>query len=140
MQIESENFVTKFQELKKKYGSTNEFKQFEKEHAEDIGWIKFKKKNRLRYSKKNGWNKQFSPIVESVWIKDKKNWNKGLRKFGYYQNVTSGWRLGGWVGSRCLWCGKLITVKKKQNSVLISNTGNYFLKSHSLEKNVMDLI
>ena len=60
MQIESEDFITKFEELKKKYGLTKEFKQFEKDYVCDIEFIKFKKKHRLWYDeKRKEWNKEF---------------------------------------------------------------------------------
>ena len=112
MGIESKDFLTKFEEFKKKYGWTYKFKQFKKKYGFDIEFIKFKKKNGIKHSKKNGWNKQFSPIVKQVWVKDKKQWNKGLRKHGYYKNLTTGWKLGGWVDKKCLWCGLLLTGKQ----------------------------
>ena len=66
MVIKSKDFITKFEELKKKFGSTNEFKQFEKKYALDIKFIKFKQKNKLKYNKKNEWNKLFSPIIAQI--------------------------------------------------------------------------
>lgn len=112
MVIKSKDFIAKFEELKKKFGSTKEFRQFEKKYASDIEFIKFKQKNGLKHSKKNGWNKPFSPMITQVWIKDKKNWHKGLRKFGYYENVMIGWQMGRLKPPTCLWCGKILKGKQ----------------------------
>ena len=136
------NLLSDYEELKRKYGTTDEFKKFEERYGFDIEFLRFKKKNGLKYSKKHGWNKPFSPIIETIWIKDRKNWNKGLRKFGYYQNIMVGWRLGGLPGKRCLWCGKFLTGKqtkfctvepKDKHKKLFSKVINIGKKRHGFD-------
>jgi len=103
-----------FDEMKKKFGDTQKFKDFEEKYEFDINFIKFMKKHRLQYNKITGWNKQFLPIIQSVWIKKKPNWNKELRKHGYYQNIIIGWRMNDHVESffQCKWCGTLLKGKQ----------------------------
>jgi len=95
------NLILEFEELKKKYGHTQEFKDFEKKHSRDIDFIKFKKENGIRWTKKNGWNKPFINNLKTIWIK------KG--KTGHYQNVENGWKLvDNNLSSKCKWCGKIL--------------------------------
>ena len=110
MSLTREETITQFEELKKKFGHTKVFQNFEKEQGENIKFLKFKQKHKLRWSKKTGWNKPFYPIVDMIWISDRKNYNKGLKKYGYYQNIQNGWKLGEDLvnRSRCKWCGKLL--------------------------------
>jgi len=62
----------------------------------------FKKKNRLSYNKKTKlWNKQFTPIIESMRID---------RGYGtYYENYIAGYTLGQSILNRCKYCGKLLS-------------------------------
>lgn len=115
MNLMKKEIIIVFDELKKRFGHTKEFQEFEKKHHESIEFIKFKQKHGLRWSKKSGWNKPFYPTVESIWIKDRKNYNKGLRKYGYYQNIQTGWKLGkddSFV-PKCKWCGKILLEGKR---------------------------
>jgi len=131
MEIELEDFITKYEELRMKYGLTNEFRKCEKEYASDIEFLKFKKKNRLWYDeKKNKWNKEFRSIVKTVWIKDKKNWNKELRKYGYFENYTAGWEMGPISAKKCMFCGKLLTNKQTKFCAVPSHKKRFheFLK------------
>ncbi len=109
-----EKTILKFEELKKKFGHTQVFKDFELSQGQNIDFLKFTVKHRLYYDKKTGWNKQFLPILKMIWIKKKPNWNKALKKHGYYQNVTVGWRIQDGIESlsQCKWCGKLLTGKQ----------------------------
>lgn len=115
MNITKKEIIITYEELKKKFGHTKEFQEFEKKHNENIEFIKFRLKHRLRWSKKSGWNKPFYPIVGSIWIKDRKNYNKGLRKYGYYQNIQTGWKLGKDDSflSKCQWCGRILQEGKR---------------------------
>jgi len=114
MSLTRKQIILEFKELKKKFGQTQEFKDFEEKYGSDINLIKFMEQNKLHYNKKTGWNKQFLPIIKSIWIKKKPNWNKKLRKHGYYQNIITGWRLNDDVESfsQCKWCGKLLIGKQ----------------------------
>lgn len=104
-----------YNELKKRFGHTKEFQKFEKEHHKNIEFIKFRQDNGLEYSKKNGWNKSFSPIIKNIWIPTpKKNWNKGLRKYGYYEHVQVGWELSAdFLEPKCQWCRKFLKNPKQ---------------------------
>jgi hypothetical protein len=109
MDSKHDDFILTFDKLKKEFGHTPEFKLWEKTHSHDIDFLRFKKENRLRYNQKTGWNKPFIPITRLIWIKDKTNWNKGLKKYGYWQNVEAGWKLvNDPDDSKCKWCGKLL--------------------------------
>jgi len=79
-------------------------------NTEPIGFETFKKENRLWYDeKKQKWNKEFRPIIKSIWIKDRKNWNKDLKKYGFFQNYLAGWEMGPLSAKRCNFCGKMLT-------------------------------
>lgn len=115
MNLTKKEIVIAFDELKKRFGHTKEFQKFEKEFHDDIEFIKFTQKNGIRWSKKSGWNKPFYPITKNIWIKDRKNYNKGLRKYGYYQTVNVGWKLGKDSSflPTCQWCGKILPAGKR---------------------------
>lgn len=106
--------IIQFEELKKKFGNTQEFKDLEQKYDNDIKFLKFKQKHKLRWNKKTGWNKPFYPTTKNIWIKDRKNYNKGLRKYGYYQTVQTGWKLGKDASFllKCQWCDKLLQGKE----------------------------
>lgn len=112
-----DDVILQFSELKKKFGDTELFKEFERKHSHDLDFLQFQKDNKLRYNKKTGkWNKPFIGNVKTVWITDKKNWNKDLKKFGYWANVFSGYQLvDNLADFKCKWCGKLLTNKQKSS-------------------------
>jgi len=116
MSLTAKEIIIKFEELKKKFGDTKEFKKYEQDYGHDIDFIKFKVKHKLRWTKKTGWNKPFYTTTKNIWIKDRKNYNKGLRKYGYYQTIQTGWKLGESFenSSRCKWCGKILGGKEKR--------------------------
>jgi len=124
MILTKEEILITYNELKKRFGHTKEFQKFEKEHYKNnIEFIKFRQDNGLRYSKKNGWNKPFINILKTIWIPDRKNYNKGLRKYGYYRNIQTGWRLGNPSKHICLWCGKHL--KGKETKFCFDNNGRH---------------
>lgn len=113
MDFSLEDFLTRYEELKEKFGSSKEFETFEDKYSFEIEFLKFKKKNRLWYDSKNQkWNKEFRPIVKTRWIRDKKNWNKELKKYGYFENYTDGWEMGSVSARKCNYCGKILTNKQ----------------------------
>ncbi len=125
MSLTAKKIIIEFEELKKKFGDTKEFKKYEQDYGNDIDFIKFKLKHKLRWNKKIGWNKPFYTTTKNIWITDKKNYNKGLKKFGYYQTVQTGWKLGKSFENslRCKWCGKLLQGKEKK--FCFKNTGRH---------------
>lgn len=115
MSLTKKEILITYNELKTRFGHTKEFQKFEKQHHKNIEFIKFIQEHRLKYSKKTGWNKSFSPISKNIWISTpKKNWNKGLRKYGYYEYVQIGWELStDFLEPKCQWCGKFLKNPKQ---------------------------
>lgn len=97
------------QEQIKKYGTELTIQKHTIE--QEIIFEKFKKENKLKFNKRTGkWNKEYLPIIKTTWIKDKKNWNNHLKKYGYYQNYVTGYRIQNDESMlKCKWCGKLLT-------------------------------
>ena len=118
------DFLIHFERLDEKIGHTSEFKEFKKKYSNEIKFIKFKEKNKLKYSEKTGWNKSFSPIIKNIWVSTpKKNWNKGLRKYGYYECVQVGWELStDFLEPKCQWCGKFL--KNPKQTKFCNNTSH----------------
>lgn len=155
MRAEIENFLTNYEELKKKYGSTNEFRKFENDNGFDIEFLKFQKKNRLRYNKKGEPNKQFSPRVDLVFIKDetKSKKRKGNPNFpyiypfyenknarGYPVNIQTGWKILAAKTYRCSWCqkplkGKQIKFCRDSHRKLFSKVINIGKKRYGFDLN-----
>ena len=121
-------FLLEYGTFKKKFGNTQEFKEFEKQYSEEIKFIKFKNENKLHYSKKNGWNKPFTSTGKMVWITTpRKNWNKDLKKYGHWLYVAIGWRLlDKFTDDKCQWCGKLLTDSRQKSCN--KNEKKYFSK------------
>lgn len=109
MDSKPNNLILTFDKLKKKIGNTPEFKAFERKYSYEIDFLRFKTENKLRYNQKKGWNKPWIPITKNIWIKDKKNYHKGLKKYGYWQTVEVGRKLVlDKDDLKCKWCGKLL--------------------------------
>lgn len=105
--------IQQYDQLKKKFGDTALFKEFKEKYGHEIDFLKFQKENKLKYNEKKGWNKQFKPITKTVWITDKRNYNKELKKFGYYQTIQTGWTLvQNDSDGRCWWCNKRLYSSK----------------------------
>ena len=110
MVSERDDIILQYGELKRKFGDTALFKQFEEKYSHDIDFLKFQKENKLHYSKKNGWNKPFIPKSKMMWVPDKKNYNKEYKKYGYFVNVHTGYQLTEKpTDKKCKWCGRLLT-------------------------------
>lgn len=113
----AKQLLTQYEQLKKKHENTNEFKEFEKHYGFEIEFLKFKLENKLHYNtNKRKWNKPFINTVKSVWITTpKKNWNRKERKYGYWQNIHTGWQLlQNEADYKCRWCGKLLPLSKQK--------------------------
>jgi len=109
----SKDVIIQYDELKRKIGDSPEFKEFERKYSHDIDFLKFKTKHGLRYHKKKGWNKPFIENVKTIWIKDRKNYHKGLKKYGYYANVSTGYQLTkDFTNKTCIWCGDFLNSKQ----------------------------
>jgi hypothetical protein len=107
---ERENTILQFNELKQKFGDTTLFKEFEKKYSDDIDFLKFLHKHKISYNKKTGWNKFFINTLKTIWIPDKKHYNKKLKKYGYFTNVQTGYQLTqDSHEKKCKWCGKFLT-------------------------------
>lgn len=105
--------ILHYDELKRKFGDTEIFREFEKKYAHEIDFLKFKFKHKLKHSKKNGWNKPFIENVKTIWIPDRKNYHKGLKKYGYFANISTGYQLTqDFTNKKCIWCGNLLTSKQ----------------------------
>jgi len=110
MDSKPNDFILTFDKLKKRFGNTPEFKQFEKKYSSDIDFLRFKKENGLRYNKKTGWNKPFIETTKNEWVTVKPNWNKDLKKHGYFVMVHTGWKMVlDKDESKCKWCGKILS-------------------------------
>jgi len=109
MDSKPNDLILTFDKLKKKFGNTPEFKAFERKNSHAIDFLRFKRENKLKYYQKKGWNKPWIPITKNIWIKDKKNYHKGLKKYGYWQTVHVGWKLVlDKDDLKCKWCGKIL--------------------------------
>lgn len=102
--------IQQYDQLKKNFGDTALFREFNEKYGYEIDFLKFKTENKLRYNQKTGWNKSFFPIVKTIWVTDKKVYNKEKKKFGYYKNIQVGWTMGESKSRQpsCRYCGKAL--------------------------------
>jgi len=114
----------------------------------DRQFYKFLLKHEI-YPRKNGWSKEFHPIVKNQFVSDNKRSNLSKEENpnfpyeyplyenenarGYYTSVMDGWKLGSEEYERCRYCNNKLTKSRSSNKQKFCHT-NHRVYYYELKK------
>ncbi len=80
---------------------------------------KFCFQNNIKWNEKSRkWNKPFHPKTKNIWIPSEEgDFLNSIRpkEKGYYDCTFEGWNLGSIKDELCLWCGRMIPERRKND-------------------------